>query len=83
MPDPRYAAGVLQGIKLQGAGVGVNALWPDALPGYGPRKVGDFGRCLRCLRCPAGTHMRLAGTFSRYGTVRLCWACANSVADNA
>jgi hypothetical protein len=78
MPDPRYAAGVLQGIKLHGGGVGRGALWPDALPGYGPRKVGDFGRC---SRCPPGTHMRLAGTFARYGTVRLCRACARELAE--
>jgi hypothetical protein len=55
--------------------------WPDALPGLGPRSIGPFTRCARCVVGRWASRplpsVRLeqwmdAGTFVSYGSTPLC-----------
>lgn len=66
MSDPRYRAGVMQGIKHA---VGPGG-WPDEVKGYGARLGGQpFSRC---VLCPVGAHSAIAWSFVRYGGKPLC-----------
>ncbi len=50
-----------------------SAYWPDAIEGLGPSQIGPYTRCDLCG----------AGTWTRYGAVPLCLACARSQANPA
>ena len=66
MSDPRYRAGVLQGIKL------------NSLPGEWPGSIGSLGAfrggqpLARCHHCGPAAHPAVAMTFVRYGETPLC-----------
>lgn len=65
MSDPRYRGGILQGIRSQTT----PGVWPDEVPGLGPRRGGQpLGLCSRCnLPAAYGTT-----TFVMYGNQYLC-----------
>ena len=78
MSDPRYAAGIIQGIKLHGGALGLFYLlkpspWPE-LPDVGVRTCGPFSRCSGCKR---------VWTFVRFGSWPACLDCALRRANKA
>lgn len=66
MSDPRYRAGVLQGIKQSGH----PGTWPDEVPGHGTRRGGQ--PLARCALCPKNAHPAAYTTFVQYGETPLC-----------
>ena len=66
MSDPRYSAGVLQGIKANAT----PGTWPESLPGLGDFRGGQ--PLASCSRCLSSAHPTLRVTFVRYGEAPMC-----------
>ena len=70
MGDPRYHAGVVQGIALSRH----HGLFPEKVPGLGPMRGAQPGGC--CSFCAAGTHPQFSFTWVTYGDRHVCGRCA-------
>jgi hypothetical protein len=77
MSDPRYAPGIAQGCAASSGGMYRSFRWPDELPGVGSRALGKFARC---VFCPEGIHIAVAGTWTTYGGRPVCEHCAHGLA---
>jgi len=77
MSDPRYSAGVIQGIALSRH----HGVWPAAIPGLGVMRGGQPGGL--CLFCAPMTHPRTSYTWVVYGGVHVCGSCARLLASKA
>ena len=72
MSDPRYKAGITQGIKLSaGVGCSFRFPWPEQIDGLGRQRVGVHSKCSRCKNW----------TFGMYGETPLCLDCAKETLD--
>lgn len=65
MSDPRYSAGIKQGIAIRD-----RREWPAEVPGLGPMQGGQ--PIARCVICPDDAHPYRVMTNVRYGGKPLC-----------